>query len=985
MQVIFFVAILASLKLSAQGYYSLWYNTDNLLLQNSIKDITKDRYGFIWIATEREVLQYDGFRFTRQDLALNSLHLKTFRGNTDTDSIAVSNEAEQQMVLIRNRKSSIVNKSGRNADMMMIRNKPFKIYFKRDLGAEVTDEDYVVVLKHGWYAFSTNKITYTDRHTGNEIQIPMKFNCRDIKNIFVYRDTLFYADSSKRKVVRMHHGSVTALEADSLYTDPQSKIYWEQINNQTFIIHDNIIYLSTYKNNVLSLKKIIRYPDLEYSHFYSMYYDESFNLLYLGSLTKGLNIVRPGTFMISRQHVPFANNVYNALLPVSRDKIITPKGIVLDSSGLNRKYPFNQDNNSYTLCHDDNGNILCTRGGKIERYNAHSGFQKSETVTMPFDVNRLFKIGSKIFVSGLSNGISSLSVHPGTSFSKPVKVHQFGSPVVSVVQYNEDTVLVACSKELYQMDISTQKLRKIKIPPVITLKKISAGKDGRFWIISENRGFYLLKNNVLIPMPADYSGYLFSSHDVLEDNRGFLWIPTNNGLFKADVKEVLRAAKKNGILSLYYRYSTKDGLANNEFNGGASVVGSVLENGMFVLPSMDGIAFFNPLNVKSYYPDKNMLFIDKVKINGSKILNFNDRVTLPNGFEKAEFYIDIPYYASNENLVLEVKGSFEDSWHRVAENRMYILNELDPGDYELTVRMLLDEKGTYAVKTLQVSVPPMYYQTWWFKVFIVSSATFLLALLIHNRTRKLKSIVRSQTQKIESVEKNLELTETKLQTESKYQEQLFQTITHDIATPIKHLSNLSQMMHQTDNIELQKKYLENVYQSSEQLYILTMSLREYREIFSTEHLIQDPYLISEVVSYKVGLFKDIAAHEHTVIVTDISEDIWLRVSKVALSVIIHNILDNAVKNTAGGTIKITVSKDHNATTISISDTGKGMGEKRLAYYNNLYSKCEEGGLPGYTGLGLYMIIRLCRKFGIRLRFSDHIPSGTVILLQIDHE
>lgn len=37
-------------------YISTWYNTDNGLPQNSIKDIIKDKYGFIWLATEMELL-----------------------------------------------------------------------------------------------------------------------------------------------------------------------------------------------------------------------------------------------------------------------------------------------------------------------------------------------------------------------------------------------------------------------------------------------------------------------------------------------------------------------------------------------------------------------------------------------------------------------------------------------------------------------------------------------------------------------------------------------------------------------------------------------------------------------------------------------------------------------------------------------------------------------------------------------------------------
>lgn len=966
----------------SQQYYSFWHNTSNLLLQNSVKDVTKDKYGFIWIATERELLRYDGYRFTRYDSKLKSLHFKTFRGSIDKDSIIISNEAEKEILLINKRITKRVAKTYDNSDKKLINGKLYNIYFKRNLSDQFVDENYAIEVKDGWYAFSGNRMLYVDKKTGKEIIIPIKFSYRQIKNIFVDHNTLFYTDISKKKVFKITDGHISNIPADSLFTDPDTKIYWEQINNQTFIIHKDIIYISIYKD-VLSLQKIVKYPDFSYSQFYSMYFDPSFQVLFLGSLTKGLNIIKPGNFMISKLNTPFANNVFNSALPIGKDRVITPKGMVFSNLGLEKKYTFHEFNNSYTIAEDTSGNILCTRGGKIIKYYKQSAFQKKRDITVPFDASRIIKLNGNFFVSGLKSNFFYLAKYRDDTFNSYAYINRFTAPVVSIVKYDSLNMLVATTNSLYRMNTHNGMLQKIQIPD-IALKKICISNGSNFWVISENNGFFLLRGNKLESVPLDQYHYLLSSHDILEDKKGFLWIPTNNGLFRINEHKLIQKGSIKDVSSSYYRYTIKDGLENNEFNGGSCPVGNILVNGMFVLPSMDGLVFFDPEKIKSFYPQKNSFFMDRVRVDTENII-YKDKVILPNSFQKAEFYIDIPYYASNENLVLEAYLNFDNNkqWQRLNNSRIYTLSNMKPGSYELTIRMLLDDHGNYLFKTINIYIPSMYYQTWWFWTLLLSLGIGLLIMLIQNRTKRLQLIVQKQNHKIESVEKNLEITETKLQNESSYQEELFQTITHDIAAPIKHLSILSKMMHQTEDIDLQKKYLENVYQSSEQLYILTMSLREYREIFSNDDILQEPYFLSEIIYYKISLFKDIAAYYNTEIITYIPDSLTLTVSKIALSIIIHNVLDNSIKNTSSGTVTINARQNNNSTIITIADTGTGMGEKRLAYYNKLYEQSGEPGRSGYPGLGLYMIIRLCRKFNIQLAFSNHLPQGTLISLHLE--
>ncbi|WP_449399630.1 two-component regulator propeller domain-containing protein [Chryseobacterium wanjuense] len=91
-----------------QQYSSFWYNSESGLPQNSVKDIVKDKYGFIWLATEGGIVRYDGYSFlSYKNLKLSNLNFTYFKGDISRDYILNSNIDEQQYALIKNRNITI--------------------------------------------------------------------------------------------------------------------------------------------------------------------------------------------------------------------------------------------------------------------------------------------------------------------------------------------------------------------------------------------------------------------------------------------------------------------------------------------------------------------------------------------------------------------------------------------------------------------------------------------------------------------------------------------------------------------------------------------------------------------------------------------------------------------------------------------------------------------------------------------------------------
>lgn len=200
-------------------------------------------------------------------------------------------------------------------------------------------------------------------------------------------------------------------------------------------------------------------------------------------------------------------------------------------------------------------------------------------------------------------------------------------------------------------------------------------------------------------------------------------------------------------------------------------------------------------------------------------------------FKKAAIYVDIPYYANKSNLIIEARIDKDPSWTLISNERTFIIDKIEPGNHNFEIRVLANDYGKYIYHSIALYVQPHFYQTIWFRFFITFSVLAAIGYLIKSILKKLTRKVCQQQMKIKSIKEKLSKVEDRLKNETISQEELFQAIIHDIATPIKHLSNLSKLMVTNNNSELQKKYFDRISQSTQELYNFTMTFREYLELF----------------------------------------------------------------------------------------------------------------------------------------------------------
>ncbi|WP_415326979.1 sensor histidine kinase [Chryseobacterium sp. MMS23-Vi53] len=211
-----------------------------------------------------------------------------------------------------------------------------------------------------------------------------------------------------------------------------------------------------------------------------------------------------------------------------------------------------------------------------------------------------------------------------------------------------------------------------------------------------------------------------------------------------------------------------------------------------------------------------------------------------------------------------------------------------------------------------------------------------------------------------------------------------ESISHDITTPIRFIVTISQELDKEKDSELQKQYFNEIYKTSEQLYKFTSDLKEYTKLFKEDSIFEEEvYPLYDLLENKKVLYEQIALKNKVMIINNCDRYISTIINKNILSAIFHNLLDNAAKYTENGTIEIISTTIGNYIEIGIFDSGKGMSEEQILYYNEVFNNMDahQFVFKDY-GFGLHMIIQLVKKIDAKISFHKNTPSGTIVKVLI---
>ncbi len=203
-------------------------------------------------------------------------------------------------------------------------------------------------------------------------------------------------------------------------------------------------------------------------------------------------------------------------------------------------------------------------------------------------------------------------------------------------------------------------------------------------------------------------------------------------------------------------------------------------------------------------------------------------------------------------------------------------------------------------------------------------------------------------------------------------EQFFTTsASHELKTPVTIIRTSVEL---AENIHSQSpqtiEYLQRIDRAAVKMEDIIEGLlflaRETKETFSQDF---EPVSIYDVVCSTLEDSRYLDEHDNIELELDPANDFMVKADRAHLSIVIGNLIRNAIFHSPEGSIKVRFVDR----VFSISDAGEGIPSEDLAH---VFKRGFQGSVSGNHGLGLYISKKICDRYHWTIHLSSTRETGT---------
>jgi len=978
------------------------YNSENGLPQNSVKDMAFDKNGFLWLATEMGMVRFDGRNFREYNTANSpdmhsdrcilsfpqqssgKLLIEPMIGNHRMLTITGDYQLKVDSTLpftpykchapnnhlftfsnLYNKWAArdtaafggLFNMLGVNGDMVTVNEK--QAYVRKDLNIYYLDENTAEVRLLAEASGHAPKIHFMV----GDVFIDVDKNDR----IYAYKGGQLQKISGSPRLMRLL-GLVGATGPYPI----QAALKAVRDTNHSFLIHKGDILMLNIRDGVLDFDTLAANTPIR--NVDCLIYDEHYKIIYAGTATSGLYILKKQEFQ--RLFFSSDNYIINSLYAqaeLSNKKILTSSGILDPQNRTNIPSPGMYDRPAFLRSSD--GHIWYSSWGKLLR--TDTGLTRTDTIAVLGDITHvgvwltsIVETDNKDILCSTNTRLFLVRGKTATLLLNAQSLLK-GTEIVAIQPMPPDHLWVGTYSGLYSYDLRRGTFGPVPGMETAYVRAIHKARDGSIWIGTYGQGFYKYDKDHFLRMPMDPDNYLATVHCFMEDKQGNFWLPTNKGLFRVSKNELNSFASGGKDEVCYYYFDKTSGFGTNEFNGGCTPCGIVTRDGLFSLPSLDGIVQFHPDSITTVHPS-HPIFLERLATDPKKFLSCG-YFEQDQGAAPLVFSISSPYYGNPVNLHLEYSiKELDNKWHPVHHDGRLVLTGLRKGPYTLTIRKQ-ESYSRYSYSTIKWAILPYWYETIAFRLIATLMLISILPVILWLRyTRQVK---RGKELEQKVVERTTALAEA-----NRIKEKMISIILHDLRSPLRFLHMLARHVHDnhqripTPALEEMLLKFENATQD---LYEFARDFVVWSNVQKEGFLVQQEKIaLREIVTEIVSLYEPGADIRNNTVLNLVPAALTLSSDPHILKLIIRNLTDNATKYTLNGEIRIEAARKDSATSITITDTGRSMDQRLIAeILSNRYETDNDT-----HGFGYKIIMELLLKINGKISIDAPGENGNRITL-----
>jgi len=208
-------------------------------------------------------------------------------------------------------------------------------------------------------------------------------------------------------------------------------------------------------------------------------------------------------------------------------------------------------------------------------------------------------------------------------------------------------------------------------------------------------------------------------------------------------------------------------------------------------------------------------------------------------------------------------------------------------------------------------------------------------------------------------------------------------VSHELRTPLASIKGYAETLLDgaLDDKKTLKNFLTIIDRHANRMTaliedLLTLSMLESHQM----PMSFEPLDIKGLINSIIQGFEKQAKDKGIKLITDIGKEIpKIPADKDRLEQVIVNLVDNAIKYTNNGTVKIFVRKSDNMLQIDVEDTGIGIPEKDIPRIFERFYRVDKGRSRelGGTGLGLAIVKHIIQGHNGKIWVKSELGKGSV--------
>jgi signal transduction histidine kinase/CheY-like chemotaxis protein/ligand-binding sensor domain-containing protein len=481
--------------------------------------------------------------------------------------------------------------------------------------------------------------------------------------------------------------------------------------------------------------------------------------------------------------------------------------------------------------------------------------------------------------------------------------------------------------------------------------------------------------------PLVYGGFEYN---------GELWINFRSGVTRIPLTELDAVAAGEKKMPAFTLYTESDGLPSLAPNISGAPGAAAMRDGSLWFSSAGGIAMIDPRRIRhNTLPPPVVIervLVDKKQFGLRELQNIS-----PGRGELAVHFTALSLTSAAENRFKYRLVGFDRDWIEAGNRREANYGGLPPKTYRFEV-IAANNEGVWNTTgaTVDIRIPPHFYQTWWFWAIagVVAAGLFVGAVALRTRLHRLREaeLVRLVHERTQDLERAKEVAEAASRSKSEF----VANMSHEIRTPMNGVMGMIELAQDLATSPDEKDYLRTALSSGEALLSVINDILDFSKIESGKmDLDPVPFNLTTCIENAVETVSVKAAQKHLELVCDIDPRTPIEVvgDGSRLRQVLLNLLGNALKFTEHGEVVVRVEPEAGEpgkVRVTVSDTGIGIPAHRLDAIFESFVQVDTSTTRRYggTGLGLTISRRLVQMMGGRIWVESTLGQGSRFIFTV---